>query len=245
MSTIRRSSPRGSPVRPSLSRRWGVAGAAVCMLAATLGADPAATDTPAVRPETLVLFDGRSLEGWTKTDFFGPGEVKVEGGAIVLSVGKPMTGITSTRRDLPKADYELIYEARRLEGMDFFAAATFPVGDSYVTLVNGGWGGNVTGLSSIDGADASENDTGAYVKYRDQTWYRFRVRVTGEVIRCWIDDQKIVDVGIRDRLLGTRIETRANQPLGFATWETGGAVRKVEVRRLTPAEVVDTNKPAE
>jgi hypothetical protein len=152
-----------------------------------------------------------------------------------------MTGVTSTRQDLPRTDYELIYEARRLAGIDFFAAATFPVGTSYVTLVNGGWGGNITGLSSLDGADASENETGTSVTFRNGTWYRFRVRVTDAVIRCWVDDKKVIDVAIRDRLLGTRIETRANQPLGFATWETSGVVRKVEMRRLTPAEVAETN----
>jgi hypothetical protein len=207
------------------------------LLAAALGAGPPGADRPADTPGTLILFDGKSLAGWKETDFAGPGRVEVEGGAIVMGVGKPMTGVTSTRQDLPRTDYELIYEARRLAGIDFFAAATFPVGTSYVTLVNGGWGGNITGLSSLDGADASENETGTSVTYRNGTWYRFRVRVTDAVIRCWVDDKKVIDVEIRDRLLGTRIETRANQPLGFATWETSGAVRKVEIRRLTPEEV--------
>src|SRR5437764_12492650 len=99
--------------------------------------------------------------------------------------GGSMTGITSTRKDLPSTNYELTYEARRLGGSDFFAAATFPVGKSYITLVNGGWGGHVTGLSSLGGADASENDTGTSFTYRDKTWYKFRVRVTDAVIRCW------------------------------------------------------------
>jgi hypothetical protein len=153
-----------------------------------------------------------------------------------------MTGITTTRRDLPKTNYELTYEARRLTGRDFFAAATFPVGKSFITLVNGGWGGTVTGLSSLDFADASENETTRNVKYENNTWYRFRVRVTDKVIRCWIDDKQVVDVVHEGRNVDTRIETHANQPLGFATWESGGALRKVEVRPLTPAEVAETNK---
>src|SRR5204862_4739669 len=138
---------------------------------------------------------------------------------IVMEAGPRMTGITSTRKDLPKRDYELSYEAMRLAGKDFFAAATFPVGDAFLTFVNGGWGGNITGLSSLNGADASENETGRYVKFQDKTWYKFRVRVTGEVIRCWVDDKEVVAVRHRGRHVGTRIETRANQPLGFATWE--------------------------
>src|SRR4051812_4164921 len=148
-------------------------------------------DPSAGKPRTLVLFDGKSLEGWVKTDFFGAGEVKVEDGSIRMSEGRSMTGITSTRRDLPTTNYELSYEAMRLSGRDFFAAATFPVGKSFVTLVNGGWGGSVTGLSSLNGADASENETGRFVEYRNKTWYRFRARVTDEVIRCWVDDKEI------------------------------------------------------
>src|SRR5262249_45059658 len=185
---------------------------------------------------------GKTLDGWKKTGFAGAGEVKVEGGAVVMGVGSPMTGITSTRRDLPTTNYELTYEATRLTGGDFFAAATFPVGKSHITLVNGGRGGTVTGLSSLGGSDASENETTTFVESRDKTWYRFRVWVTDTVIRCWIDDKQVVSVNYEGREVGPRIETRANQPLGFATWESAGAVRKVEARQLTPAEVAATNK---
>jgi hypothetical protein len=211
-----------------------------CLTSSTAGQE--AKDRPTGKPAALVLFDGKSLDGWKKTDFGNPGEVKVDGGAIVISAGRSMTGITTARKDLPKTNYELRYEAERLTGNDFFAAATFPVGDSFITLVNGGWGGSVTGLSSLDGADASENETNVYVKYQNKTWYKFRVRVTGEVIRCWIDEKQVVAVNYRDRQVRTRIETRANQPLGFATWETGGAIRNIAVRPLTPAEVAANDK---
>jgi hypothetical protein len=199
----------------------------------------------AAPPEKLVLFDGKSLDGWKKTDFAHAGEVKVEEGAIVLGAGRSMTGITSTRQDLPKTNYELTYEATRLKGRDFFAAATFPVGNSHITLVNGGWGGHVTGLSSLDGSDASENETTTAVKYQDKIPLRFRVWVSDKVIRCWIDDTKVVAVNIEGRQVDTRIETNANKPLGFASYETTGALRKIEVRPLTPAEVAENNKAVE
>ncbi len=195
-------------------------------------------------PKTLTLFDGKTLDGWKKTDFSGAGEVKVENGAIVMKAGESMTGITCARKDLPTSNYELIYEAQRLEGGDFFAAATFPVGKNFITLVNGGWGGTVTGLSSLGGADASENETGHFYKYESKKWYTFRVRVTGEVIRCWIGKDKVVDISHQDRHVGTRIETRGNQPLGFATWESTGALRRIDVRPLTPEEIKETNKDA-
>ncbi len=215
------------------------------VLVTSSAAFQAESDRQAGTPKVLVLFDGKSLDGWKKADFFRPGEVKVEDGSIIMSmsVGGSMTGITSTRRDLPKSNYELTYEAMRLSGRDFFAAATFPVRDSFVTLINGGWGGSVTGLSSLNGADASENETGRFFEYQNKTWYKFRVRVTDEVIRCWIDDKEILAVDHSGMQVGTRIEVRENQPLGFATWETSGAIRKIEIRPLSPAEVAATPKP--
>ncbi|MFO0953325.1 MAG: DUF1080 domain-containing protein [Isosphaeraceae bacterium] len=194
-------------------------------------------------PKPTVLFDGKTLAGWTPTDFSHAGEVVVKDGAIVLGTGRAMTGITTTRQDLPKTDYELVYEAQRVKGSDFFAAATFPVGKSFLSFVNGGWGGTVTGLSSLGGADASENETGRFYEYKNNTWYRFRVRVTDKVVRCWINDEVVVDVGHEDRMKSTRLEMHFSQPMGFATWESTGVIRKVEVRKLTPEEVAATKPP--
>ena len=190
----------------------------------------------------LVLFDGKTLDGWKKTEFSRAGAVSVADGAIVMEAGPAMTGVTSTRNDLPKTDYELSYQAKRLAGVDFFAAATFPVAESHATFVNGGWGGHVTGISSLDGADASENDTNSAFPYKNDTWYRFRVRVTRAKIQCWVDDKRVVDVSIADREVGTRIESHRSKPLGFATWASKGAVRAIEVRRLTAAEVAEAAK---
>jgi hypothetical protein len=224
--------------------------AATCagLIATALAAGPIQAPAPKDRPggpagaEKIVLFNGKTLDGWKKTDFHDAGDVKVEDGRIVLAAGAPMTGITTTRKDLPKSDYELTYEAMRTSGGDFFAAATFPVGDSCITLVNGGWGGFVTGLSSLNGMDASENETTHSIKYENNKWYRFRVRVTADVIRCSVDDKEIIAVEHKEKHVRTRIEVRANEPLGFATWKTGSALRNIEVRRLSPAEVAANNK---
>ena len=211
--------------------------AATLTLLATMAAAPLRDD-----PKKLVLFDGKTLDGWKVADFYKPGEVKVEDGAIVMLAGPRMSGVTSTRMDIPKVNYELTYEAKKIEGKDFFAAATFPVKDSHITLVNGGWGGFVTGLSSLGGADASENETTESIKYELKTWYKFRVQVTDKVIRYWIDDKPIKAVDYTGRKVGTRTETNANKPLGFATYETTGAVRKIEIRALTQAEIETANK---
>ncbi len=230
-------------VSPPLLSRCAIAFVAVCVLVISARADQGAEkDKPTGKPKKLVLFDGKTLDGWKKTDFGAQGEVKVEKGTIIMDVGSSLTGITSTRKDLPTTDYELSYEAMRLSGFDFFAAVTIPVGKTHVSFLNGGWGGSVTGISSIDGYDASENETGKFYDYKDKRWYTFRIRITDERIQCWVDDKRVVDVKHKGRRIGTRIEADPSKPLGFATWETGGAVRKIEIRTLTEAEVAATNK---
>lgn len=241
--TVNRVFLRAARVSPSLPSRCAVVLVAVCVLFVSMGADkPAEKDKPTGKPRKLVLFDGKTLGGWKKTKFGGEGEVKVENGTIVMGSGNSLTGITSTRKDLPTTNYQLSYEAVRLKGYDFFAAVTFPVGKSHVTFLNGGWGGSVTGISSVDGYDASENETGKFYEYKDKRWYKFRIRVTDERIRCRVDDKIVVDLKYKGRRIGTRIEADPNKPLGFATWETSGAVRKIAIRTLTQAEVAATNK---
>ena len=55
-----------------------------------------------------------------------------------------------------------------MKGGDFFATLTFPVDDSFCTFVTGGWGGDIVGLSSIDGWDASDNETRIVLHIRDR-----------------------------------------------------------------------------
>jgi hypothetical protein len=229
---------------PIIRLAWLITAACAGLIATTLaaGQTPPPKDQPGGATKKRALFDGKTLDGWKKTDFSRSGEVKVEDGRIVLPAGEPMTGITTTLKDLPRTNYELSYEAMRTTGEDFFAAATFPVGPSYITLVNGGWGGFVTGLSNLNGMDASENETTNSIKYENNKWYRFRVRVTDVAIRCWLDDKEIIAVNHQDRHVGTRVETRSSEPLGFATWKTGGALRRIAIRPLTPEEIAAANK---
>lgn len=188
-------------------------------------------------PKPMALFDGKTLDGWRPTKGSPPEAVRVADGVITLATGSPMTGITSTRGDLPKIDYLLSYEARRTQGNDFFAAATFPVRESFVTLVAGGWGGSVTGLSLINGSSAAENPTNHFIRYANDTWYRFEVAVTARAVQVRIDGKEVFTFDHADTELKTRIESRANEPLGFASWRSTGQVRRAEVRPLTPDEI--------
>ena len=51
-----------------------------------------------------------------------------------------------------------------------------------------------------------------------------RIRVTRKRIESWIDDEKLIDVDTNGRKIATRVECRACQPFGFATYRTVGAV---------------------
>jgi hypothetical protein len=188
------------------------------------------------KPEWKTLFDGKSLEGWKKSYDRGGGKVEVKDGAILLGTGEKMTGVTYTKGDFPKTDYEVTLEGKRVEGRDFFATTTFPVGDSFCSLVVGGWGGHVTGISSINGADASENETTGSIDYKSGEWYKVRIRVTAKKLECWVGDEKAVDVDLKGKKISTRIECEECQPFGICTYDTTGAVRNIKVRKLTDAE---------
>jgi Domain of Unknown Function (DUF1080) len=176
------------------------------------------------------MFDGKGLQGWRETAFTGRGKVRVENGTIVLAPGAPMTGVNFTG-NFPKVNYEVRFEGARIDGNDFFASFTFPVGDSFCTWVTGGWGGDIVGLSSIDGWDASDNETRTYFDFEKGRWYAFRLQVTAERITGWIDDKQIVNVEIAGRKVGLRHgEIQLSAPFGFASYGTTGALRKIDYR---------------
>jgi len=181
------------------------------------------------------LFDGKTLGRWKSLAFGGEGEVSVKDGAIVMDAGAMMTGIGWTG-PLPRDRFELALDGMRLEGSDFFCTTTFPVGKEYCSLVVGGWGGALVGLSCVDYADASENTTSTVHEFKDNVWHRVRIRVSDTAVRAWIDDQLVVDQPREDHKFTTRIEVELCKPLGIATWCTRGAVRNIRLRTLKPDE---------
>jgi hypothetical protein len=197
---------------------------------------PPTPTLPALEPgQEISLFDGRTLGQWKPTDFGGQGQVHIKDGAIYLEMGSYATGITWAG-PVVRMNYEITLEAMRVEGHDFFCGLTFPVGENPCTLILGGWGGGLCGLSSLNHFDASENETTRILSFENGKWYHVRLRVVPNRIQAWLDDESLVDVDTTDKKIDIRLEMDLCQPLGIATWVTTGAIRSIRVKKL-PDEV--------
>ncbi|MEM1297327.1 MAG: family 16 glycoside hydrolase [Verrucomicrobiota bacterium] len=185
----------------------------------------------------ISLFDGKTLGNWMPINFgLGTDVVAVEEGLLYLDAGDPMTGMKWNAPLPRKVNYEIEMVAKKIQGDDFFLALTMPVNEESCTLVCGGWGGGVVGISCLHGLDASENETATVEYFETDKWYTVKVRVEEELIQCWIDDRMLVDVDIK----GVEISMRPGDielcsPLGLASFLTSAAYRSIRWREI-PAE---------
>ena len=197
---------------------------------------PPQKEEPKAQPELITtetsLFDGKTLGNWKVTDFGGQGEVIVKDGAIHMDIGQDMTGITWAG-PLIRMDYEITLDAMRTKGNDFFCALTFPFGDKPCSLILGGWGGGLCGLSNIDYYDAANNQTTRMISFEDNTWVHIRLRITPDKIEAWLDGEVLVNINVKDRHVDIRAEVDLSQPLGVATWQTAGAVKNIVIKPVT------------
>jgi len=201
--------------------------------AATNVPTPATPDTNRWSTNWTALFDGQSLTNWAVTDFAGHGPVTIESNQIKIAMGDDLAGITWTNGPLPKTDYEISLEAVRVAGGDFFCGLTFPVADSSCSLIVGGWGGGIVGLSSLDDQDASENDTTKTMYLETGHWYHVVLRVTPKKIEAWLDKEKVVDASIVGRKVSLRPGAiYLSEPLGVATYSTTAELKDFKLRLL-------------
>src|SRR5215216_379779 len=92
---------------------------AIASAATLLAQEKPVAKADAAKEKWESLFDGKSLNGWTVTNFGGEGEVEVKDGAIILSMGQPMTGLTiKDGSKLPKDNYEVTLLAMKRKGDD-------------------------------------------------------------------------------------------------------------------------------
>jgi len=192
-----------------------------------------------------VTIDASPVVSWVAMETLEPGKWEaIEGAAdlewddgsrlLRIGVGYDLNGVRWAG-PVPTVPYEVELEARRLIGSDFFCGLTFPARSEIecVSLIVGGWGGGLVGISSIDGLDASENSTPSLHEFENKRWYRIRVEVGKERLQAWIDDRQVVDLETAEHKLSLRegpIEDCA--PFGLATWQTSAEVRGVRWRKL-------------
>ncbi len=183
------------------------------------------------------------LGEWEKTNFGGEGEVSFLEGILKMKAGRPMTGIHLKQKDVfPKENYEIRWKAQRVQGSDFFACLTVPIGDEHCSFICGGWGGGLVGVSSINGNDASENQAATFHNFKNKQWYSFRLRVDAKRLQVWIDDEEVVDVERDGNTFTVRAEVRACRPLGYCVFESDVEVKDWEYRLLSEEETNTESK---
>ena len=181
------------------------------------------------------LFDGKTLKGWTPVDFAGHGEVEIVDGAVQVNMGAALSGIAYTNAT-PKVDYEVALQARKISGGDFFCGLTVPVGETHCTLIVGGWGGGVLGISSIDGQDASQNETMSTLYFETGKWFDIRFQIKADRLKVWVDNEELIDVDITDRKIEMRAgEIEIAKPFSLSTYVTTAQFKNIRLRKLPAA----------
>ena len=133
-------------------------------------------------------------------------------------------------------NYEVSLEAMRRSGGDFFIGLTLPVGTNACTVIIGGWGGGVCGISSIDYIDASESPYSEGLALKNEKWYKLCVRVTERCFEVQLDgDLYAVKIPFKDtRCFSLRpgYDIGNTLPLGLSTYETHALWRNIRIRSL-------------
>jgi len=189
---------------------------------------PQQTSSAEKKWQTVPSGDGQQ---WEVSLFGGEGDVIFSDQSVVMKSGDPLTGVRG-KFEFPKEDFEIEVESRRLSSFDFFCGLTFPVGEGHCSLILGGWSGAVVGLSSIDGEDASQNSTKRYMSFDNEKWYKVRVRVDAERVRCWVDDKQVVDQSRGEHKFDVRNEMDLSRPLGIAAFMCDAEFRNFRWRHL-------------
>ncbi len=213
-----RNAPRQSAAAvadaPSRRATKGLSSITVRAIAASAWLAAACT-TPATEPFVEVDF----TQSFRPFVFGGDGAIHATRSELVLEPGGPLTGGTFAV-ELPRDGYEVEFRAARLTGIDFFCGLTFPTLRGDLTLVLGGWGGTVCGLSSLDGEDASSNDTRTLRHFENGVDHAVRVRVDGDDVRVFVDGKPFLRTDLEGHEVGVRAEVEPCRPFGFCCYLT-------------------------
>lgn len=182
------------------------------------------------------LLSPKDLSGWEVVkdyDFKNHGPIAVEDGVLTLGKGSPASGVR-IKGEFPKMNYEVEFEARRVDGSDFFCGLTFPIQESHCTLIIGGWGGGVVGLSNIDTMAAVENETTRYLEVEDNRWYKVALTVSEQQIQVWIDNLEYANVKTKEHKFDIWWEQEPARPFGLVSWNTGAEFRNIQIKPVAP-----------
>lgn len=206
----------------------------IFLIATLHGESPLGDTQVAVKGEAKALAF-KEDSSWKPSHFGGDGPIEMKDGVLSLGFGDPFTGVR-WEGDFPKLNYEISLDARRVGGFDFFCGLTLPVADQRFSLILGGWGGSLIGLSSIDGLDASNNETMLIRDFDKARWYKVKVRVTDKKITVWLDEEEIITVDREGRVFDIRSEMEESTPMGVAAFQSEAEIRNVVVKTLAPNE---------
>jgi len=182
----------------------------------------------------VLLFNGKILGQWKSTEFGGEGEVLVQDGKIIVHSGATLSGVNWTGPDIPTDNYEIELDAMKLDGSDFFLGLTFPYKKECASLILGGWGGGIIGISSVNGEDAANNETMTSRDFPKNKWVHVRLRATDDRITAWLDngEEPVVDLDTTDKTISTRSDIDLARPLGLSNFQTSSAFKNITLRKL-------------
>lgn len=239
--TLTYPAPRASAWR----RRLLVLVIGLCLLGALAlvllrGSWPTRTNGKSAIPDPegwVRMFDGASLRGWEVVREFTDGNIgagaRAEAGRLVVEPGAPWSGVKWTG-DFPSADYEVELDAMRVAGQDCFCMLTFPVRDTHLVLIIGGWGGSSVAVELVDGEHGNANSTARRMSFESGRWYAVRVRVAQSRISVWINGLLMVELRTTEHVLAPSGYGACLLPFGVGTASTEGAYKNIRYRRLEP-----------
>ncbi len=189
------------------------------------------------RPQAQVPSVPIPTASWQNLDFGSNGDSEITADLLTIEHGERLAGLQFTGDVdalLGKAreHYEITLEAQRTAGNDLFLGLTFPVGKESASLVLGGWGGSVCGISSVDGADAATNAHKSIHVFDDNRWYRVRLQVTPGRVQAWLEGKPLFDIArAKVKRFEVRGEVGQTVPLGLFTFGTSAQIRNMAVRK--------------
>lgn len=155
--------------------------------------------------------------------FVGPQGFRMEGDTLVQS--SMGTDIKLIGGDPTWTDYEFRLQARKTGGAEGFLVLFRCRSDKDFYWWNlGGWGNERHALEvEVNDGRRIVNQTSTAGRIEPDRWYDVRIRVEGDHIQGWLDNQKLLDV--RDAM-------HATGGVGVGTWATSAEFRGLAVTDL-------------